>query len=111
MRKREGEDLNNRLLCIMYTMSAGGAESMIMKLYREASKCGIVFDFLLLSDKKGLYDDEIKSLGGTLFYLGNVSLKKDPISFFMALVVFLENINILVFYNLQSNHIWLYMLY
>lgn len=88
MRKREGKDLNNRLLCIMYTMSAGGAESMIMKLYREASKCGIVFDFLLLSDKKGFYDDEIKSLGGTLFYLGNVSLKKDPISFFMALVVF-----------------------
>lgn len=83
--------LNNRLLCIMYMMDTGGAESMIMKLYREASRYGVFFDFLLFSEKKGFYDDEIRALGGKIFYIRDASIKKNPISFFYKFISFLNS--------------------
>ena len=83
--------LNNRLLCIMYMMDAGGAESMIMKLYREASRYGVFFDFLLFSEKKGFYDEEIRALGGKIYYIGDASIKKNPIRFFYKFISFLNS--------------------
>lgn len=83
--------LDNRLLCIMYMMNAGGAETMIMKLYREAVKQGVYFDFLLFNKDKGFYDDEIRKLGGKIFYIGDVSIKKNPIRFLYLLISFLNS--------------------
>lgn len=55
-----------RVLQVTNIMNRGGAETMIMNIYRELNKDKVQFDFISYSDKKGDYDDEILSLGGKI---------------------------------------------
>ena len=48
-------------------MDCGGAETMIMELYRNIDRTKIQFDFVVHTEKKGYFDDEICSLGGRIF--------------------------------------------
>tara|TARA_R110002049_G_C9177314_1_gene562974 strand:+ start:11853 stop:12959 length:1107 start_codon:yes stop_codon:yes gene_type:complete len=57
-------------------MNHGGAENMIMNYYRHVDRTKIQFDFLLHRKEKGTFDDEIKSLGGKIYYMENLSIKK-----------------------------------
>lgn len=50
------------------TMNVGGAETMVMNWYRNIDREKFVFDFLVFSKDKGVFDDEIVSLGGKLYY-------------------------------------------
>nr|WP_156645377.1 glycosyltransferase family 1 protein [Lentibacillus sp. JNUCC-1] len=45
-------------------MNRGGAETLIMNLYRHMDRRKVQFDFLTC--KEGVYDEEIKSLGGVV---------------------------------------------
>ena len=56
-----------RILQISYDMNLGGAETLIMNLYRNIDRTKVQFDFLLHSDKKSAYDDEITALGGKIY--------------------------------------------
>ena len=56
-----------RLLCILSCMNAGGAETFLMKLYREIDRKAYQFDFAVNSREEGFYDKEISSLGGKIF--------------------------------------------
>lgn len=56
-----------RVLHIIRTMNMGGAQVIIMNLYRNINRQNIQFDFLL--NEKGIFDDEIRKLGGTIFYM------------------------------------------
>ncbi|MDY0100811.1 MAG: glycosyltransferase family 1 protein, partial [Bacilli bacterium] len=56
-----------RVLQIIGSMEVGGAETMLMNIYREINKEVIQFDFFLNSDKEGFYEKEIKSLGGKIY--------------------------------------------
>lgn len=47
----------------------GGIEIFVMNYYRELVKHGIQFDFLVNYKEKGYFDDEIKELGGKIYYL------------------------------------------
>lgn len=58
-----------RVLQVLGTTNLGGAESRIMDLYRHMDREQIQFDFLVHSGKKGFFDDEIKRLGGRIYYL------------------------------------------
>ena len=58
-----------RVLQILGTTNLGGAESRIMDLYRHMNREEIQFDFLVHSGKKGFFDEEIKRLGGKIYYL------------------------------------------
>lgn len=49
----------------------GGVEAFVMNYYRELSKIGIQFDFLCMYDRIA-YEEEIRSLGGNIFYVPNV---------------------------------------
>jgi len=65
-----------RVLQIFGTMNCGGAETMLMNIYRNIDRTKIQFDFLVHCDDinnppKGYYDDEIKELGGKIFYIGS----------------------------------------
>ncbi len=65
-----------RVLQIFGTMNCGGAETMLMNIYRNIDRTKIQFDFLVHCDDinnppKGYYDDEIKELGGRIFYIGS----------------------------------------
>lgn len=56
-----------RVLQVFGRMNRGGAESMIMNLYREIDREKVQFDFVVHTDKKCAFDDEIQSLGGKIF--------------------------------------------
>ena len=56
-----------RVLCIVGSMDAGGAESILMRIYRNLDKRNYQMDFAVTKD--GFYDDEIKSYGGKIFFI------------------------------------------
>lgn len=56
-----------RVLQVFNSMGCGGAENMIMNLYRKIDKSKVQFDFLVHTDKKCFFDDEIRSLGGQIY--------------------------------------------
>jgi glycosyltransferase EpsF len=60
-----------RILHLPGKMDCGGAETMLMNIYRHIDREKISFDFLVCDQDKGFYDDEIKDLGGNLFYIGS----------------------------------------
>ena len=56
-----------RLLCIVSNMDAGGAETFLMKMYRQLDRTRYQMDFVVSGDKRGYYEDEIDGLGGRVF--------------------------------------------
>ena len=62
-------DVMKRLLCIVGSMNAGGAETFLMKIYRQLDKTKYQMDFAVAIQGKGFYDDEIISLGGEIFHI------------------------------------------
>lgn len=60
---------NIRVLHVFGVMNRGGAESMIMNLYRNIDRNKIQFDFMVHTSEKGAFDDEIKSLGGEIYHI------------------------------------------
>lgn len=58
-----------RLLCIVGCMNAGGAETFLMKIYRELDKTKYQMDFAVAVQEKGFYDDEIISMGGKIYHI------------------------------------------
>lgn len=58
-----------RLLCIVGSMNAGGAETFLMKIYRQLDKTKYQMDFAVAVQEKGFYDDEIISMGGKIFHI------------------------------------------
>lgn len=58
-----------RLLCIVSSMNAGGAETFLMKLYRNIDKRKYQFDFIVSVKERGFYNNEIESLGGKIYYV------------------------------------------
>ncbi|MBS2969661.1 glycosyltransferase family 1 protein [Metabacillus sp. KIGAM252] len=53
-----------RVLHTVVNMNRGGAETLIMNLYRNMDRSKVQFDFLTC--KEGVFDDEIRELGGTI---------------------------------------------
>lgn len=58
-----------RILQVFGIMNMGGAEAFIMNIYRNIDRSKIQFDFIVHSRTKGHYDDEIRSLGGRIYYV------------------------------------------
>ena len=58
-----------RILHVVGSMDRGGAETMLMNLYRKMDKDKIQFDFVVHSMKKGDFDDEIRTLGGKIYHM------------------------------------------
>lgn len=56
-----------RILHILHSMDRGGAEAMIMNLFRNIDRTKVVFDFLLSEDKEGAMEAEILALGGRIY--------------------------------------------
>lgn len=52
----------------------GGIEMFVMNYYRRLVNQGVQFDFLFHYKEKGYFDDEIKSLGGEIYYF---SIRED----------------------------------
>ncbi|QUG40594.1 glycosyltransferase family 1 protein [Psychrobacillus sp. INOP01] len=56
-----------RVLQIVGAMDRGGIETFLMNIYRNIDRNKVQFDFLVHTDKKCAFDEEIKSLGGNIF--------------------------------------------
>ncbi|MBD5456690.1 MAG: glycosyltransferase family 1 protein [Lachnospiraceae bacterium] len=56
-----------RILHVLGNTQLGGAESRIMDLYRHLDRNRVQFDFLVHTEKKGYFDEEIDKLGGRIF--------------------------------------------
>ncbi|SDF15488.1 glycosyltransferase family 1 protein [Sporomusa acidovorans] len=56
-----------RVLNLFTIMNRGGAETMVMNLYRQIDRTKIQFDFMVYYQERGSYDDEIESMGGKIY--------------------------------------------
>ena len=56
-----------RILQVINGMDRGGAETVVMNLYRHIDHQLIQFDFLVHTTRNCVYDDEIQALGGKIF--------------------------------------------
>lgn len=62
-----------RVLQIIDSMDVGGAETMIMNIYRKIDRSKLQFDFFVSVEKDCFYDNEIKQLGGNIFHTATKS--------------------------------------
>lgn len=62
-----------RILHITGGMNRGGAETMIMNVYRSIDRSKIQFDFLVFTDKDCDYDQEIMDFGGHIYKLNPIN--------------------------------------
>ena len=60
-----------RILHVVVNMNRGGAETLIMNLYRNIDRSKVQFDFLTC--KEGVFDKEIGELGGTVYRIPYVN--------------------------------------
>lgn len=56
-----------RVLQVFARMDRGGAETMIMNLYRSIDRNKVQFDFIVHTQDKCVFDDEIRDLGGNIY--------------------------------------------
>lgn len=75
-----------RVLQVIRHMNVGGAETFLMNVYRNIDRKKVQFDFLV--NGKGFFDEEIKNLGGKIYYMdyitqiGQIKYKKKLKTFF-----------------------------
>lgn len=62
-----------RLLCILSSMNAGGAETFLMKIYRNIDRTKFQMDFCINVDGKCFYEEEILGMGGRIFRIPSKS--------------------------------------
>lgn len=63
-----------RVLQVIGAMDRGGAETLIMNLYRNVDRTKVQFDFLVNENRACDYDSEIESLGGQIFRIPRYKL-------------------------------------
>ena len=56
-----------RILHVIGIMNRGGAETMIMNLYRHINRSKVQFDFVENSSEPAIFDEEIMGLGGRIY--------------------------------------------
>ena len=57
-----------RILQVLGGLDRGGAETLVMNLYRNMDRDAIQFDFVIHTVENGSYAEEIKQLGGRIYH-------------------------------------------
>lgn len=78
-----------RVLQCTGALNVGGAETMIMNIYRKIDKSKIQFDYLVVGNEKGYFEEEAVAMGAKVFHITPRS------------VSFLKNLN--DFYRVVNN--------
>lgn len=60
---------------MIINMYQGGAETFLMKLFRELDKRHMMFDFIFTDNNELFYEQEIRKLGGTIYRVTSKSYK------------------------------------
>ncbi|MCV6628474.1 MAG: glycosyltransferase [Flavobacteriaceae bacterium] len=66
------EDKPIRVLQVLGMMDHGGAEVMAMNYYRGMDKSKVQFDFLLHFEEAGVFDEEIRAMGGNIYIMPRI---------------------------------------
>ena len=64
-----------RVLMVFTIMNRGGAETMVMNYYRRMDRGKLQFDFLVHRETPGIYEEEIRRLGGRIYRLPPITLR------------------------------------
>lgn len=56
-----------RVLHVFGALNRGGAESRTMDIYRKINRSKIQFDFMVHTEEEGIFEGEIRSLGGKIY--------------------------------------------
>jgi len=64
-----------RILHVLGLFDYGGAESLIMNIFRNIDRTEIMFDFVVHSEKKGAFEDEAQSLGSQIYRVSKYTVK------------------------------------
>lgn len=64
-----------RVLMVFTIMNRGGAETMVMNYYRHMDRSRLQFDFLVHRETPGIYEEEIRRLGGRIYRLPPITLR------------------------------------
>lgn len=83
-----------RVLHVFGNLDTGGAESRTMDIYRQIDRSKVQFDFLIHTEKKGDFEDEINDLGGKVYRVPSFNAKN-----FFAYFKQVNN-----FFKLKSKH-------
>lgn len=62
-----------RLLCLVSAMDPGGAETFLIKIYRQLDREKYQMDFCVNKQAKGFYEEEIERLGGRIYRIPSKS--------------------------------------
>lgn len=62
------QDSTVRILHVIGVMNRGGAETMVMNLYRNINRDKVQFDFVEHTAERAVFDDEIEQLGGRIYH-------------------------------------------
>lgn len=67
---KEGSELTNqiRVLHVFSALDSGGVSNFVMNIYREINTDDIQFDFAMTAGETSIFDDEVISRGGRIFY-------------------------------------------
>lgn len=66
-----------RIAQMLYSMGMGGVENFLMNIYRNIDREKYQFDFILQTNEKSYFDDEIERLGGRIYRIPR--FEKHPI--------------------------------
>lgn len=64
-----------KVLVVAGRMHYGGLETMIMNFFRLMDRSKVSYDFMLNYEEKGVFDYEIKALGGKIFIMPRLQFK------------------------------------
>lgn len=78
-----------RILNLFTVMNRGGAETLVMNLYRNIDRNKIQFDFLVHRKERGVFDDEIEQMGGRIYRMSPIS-PKHMFQYFKELSLFFK---------------------
>lgn len=78
-----------RVLQIVYELGVGGIQSFLMNVYRNIDRSKVQFDFLLSTEKIGVYEKEIEEMGGKVYRVSD--RKKNFLKNRKELDVFFKN--------------------
>lgn len=77
-----------RVLHVVGCLERGGTEAFIMNLYRNIDRSAIQFDFLVLNEKDYPYLEEIRTLGGNVYF--DTGAKKNGLAFLRRCVAVMK---------------------
>ena len=64
-----------RILLVFGRLNRGGAETLAMNIYRKIDRSRVQFDFIVHTNEKCDYDDEVISLGGQIYRFPRYNVK------------------------------------